>query len=460
MSLLEQLNEDSLMDVLLQLSPLELLKLKAVSSKFKSLIEQSTQRIKNLTVEYRGFIPMFNRHGATHQVNGHSLDIKDELLFISKIVKELPNIWSLRIRVKALNKISFEILCESLGQHCANITNFSLAVDRFNVKYDDIQFEQLASAVPSIKHISIGDGVTETDLANYLEKATNVETIELLISSDKMTGMCLRKCGPHVREISVKGSVYWWELMPSLMRELTGGIKERNGTPITTLKFKCKGVKQDTISSLGDQKVYGQLTTLSFDRPPFYVAEVRFVDLAPIASLKNLTHLDLNVFTFIDDEDVNKILHSCNHLLSLSLKIPPSNFHKMVTDTSVSKIPKLLPKLEHLVLQNVRLNEATLEGFAALKCLEQLFLADVSLNSSLAVRTLLDKSNLLKHLTLIQCFNLSKRQLCLVIDDLIQYLKRNRKIHKVVIEQETIYDPPVFHNVPKVMKLVVKRLRS
>lgn len=222
---------------------------------------------------------------------------------------------------------------------------------------------------------------------------------------------------------------------------------------------RCKGFRQLALKHLEDEQTFGALRELHFERPSFYVAEVRLIDLSPISALPHLESLVLDIFTFIDDNDVARIIAACERLKHLSLRVPRSSHHAMVTGASLGKLHQCLPLLEALLLQNVRAEDGTVESFAALQHLRSLSLEDVNISPS-ALRPLFHNARFAK-CSLRQCFNLSRRLLSSRVEEMIAIVRQDDTAARRVVSvaQESAFDPPKFVNVPRNMTLKLTKMR-
>lgn len=455
---MDVLTDDALLLTLILLSPIELIRLRAASLRVKFLCEQTLRLVRRLVIEHRGFIPIFHRQGETHLVNSFAVSIKQsELLFCIELLKHCYNVKEIRIKAKKLDIASFEAFCTTIQEQCSQLKSFALSSDRFNSTYIDIDLQLLAISARTLKSVSFGDGITEVDITKLLSEADGLNRLELQLSSDKIKGTCLEVLGPNVTEVEILGSVYWWELTSTIMQHLAHGQQERAEKKIKKLQFRCKGIKQQTISSITEHHNFDQLETLSFRRPNFYSAEVRCMDLSSIANLTKLKQLRLEVFSFMDDDALIKIISSCKLLTHLSVKVPISNFHPLVTEASLSLISQRLPQLFELTIQNVRVSENCIAKFSQLKCLNRLWLQDVNMNGTVGLSSLLNDAIQLESLRLKQCFNLSRMLLTTTIGSFLPVVYARRSV-QVTLHQETIYDPPAFQGVPKNLKLSISKI--
>lgn len=246
-----------------------------------------------------------------------------------------------------------------------------------------------------------------------------------------------------------------------------------NGEQLRALKLRCKGIRQLALKPFESEQAFQQLTTLEFARPPFYVAEVRIVDLSPIGALRHLERLVLDVFTYIDDDDVARIIAACTRLKHLSIRVPRSSNHSLVTCASLGRLPQCAPRLEFLALQNVRMQDACIGKLAELRLLRSLTLEDVNISNMSALFPLFAARaaepnaggmNQSLHVRLRQCCNVGKPLLRAKIEQMITVVRRDTETRKtqatrLLLEQESIFDPPEFVNVPRNMTLKLKKMR-
>lgn len=181
------LSDDAIIAILRQLNPLEVINIRRISVRVKRLADATCAQWTCIDIEYRGHIP-FNNGALSHYLNGSPVDIKDEFRTCSYLLRRMPNVSNIQMRVRVLNKDSFEVFCQQLHEHGTKLTHLRLSADRFALTRDNIMLEQLAHCAPGLRNITFGDGITEHDLQEFMKAAKGVTSIALHISTDRLTG--------------------------------------------------------------------------------------------------------------------------------------------------------------------------------------------------------------------------------------------------------------------------------
>lgn len=455
---MDKLTDDVLFITLSRLSPIELLKLRTVNQRMKQLTERCLKQLKVLTIEYKFYAGLAANDGKTHTINNTSITIKDELILASKLLKFCSNLREISLKIKETKEKSFSIFCDKLINTSDSLIKMSLAADRFCQKYNDINLVRLAIVAPKIQSMTIGDGINEKDIGQFLQSANQLNILQFKYSNEKISGECLMNAPISLNQLIISGSVYWWEVSNRFVNKVMEAIKARK-LKLTSLTFECKGIKQDTLNLINDTRLITTLQSLEFRRPQLYSPEMRLIDLKPLTNMINLTSIHLAVFPFVDDTLVTKILIDLKKLKQLTIRIPVSNFHPLITDSSIDSISKFSPNLELINFQNIRISDNCIKRLVNLKHLKSLTLEDVNISRVDTIPEVIKKTPSLSALEINQCFNFSPNQLTTMILSVINGANERPTV-SVTVEQETVFVPPKKPKLPKNVKLTYKYFNS